>query len=1164
LSDLFTKKLTEATTSKAKVVFDYSLNMPDGEHHYDARLNTFGDKDELICVVRDITEPFQIQRSLEINEQRFRTIFEQAAVGVALIDSKSGEFIRINQCYCDMVGYTLEEMSSGKTFHDITHPDDLDRDLNNMSRLVAGKIREFSLEKRYLHKNGTIVWVNLNVSPTWPPGGEPTNHIAVAIDITEQKLVTTALHQSEKQLLEAERIARMGNWELDIATGRAHWSDEIHQIMGTHPTMEPGPDLLSTMVNPDDWPAVEESLTAAMQGKKKHEMEYRIRRPDGEERWLYCKAEQKLDVSGRPEKLTGIAQDITERKRAEALQLGQQQILELISQRSNTLKQICEAIILFAEKQNTGLRGSILLVEENRLYHCAAPNMPQKYNALFNGLPIGPRVGSCGTAAFRKERVIVSDVAHDPLWLDYRELGTAYGFSACWSEPIQDGSGNVTGTFALYREEPGQPDDNETHLIEVMARLAGIAIERNKYEKQLARADSEWTQAMDQFDEVIYLVDMQRRLLKANAPFYQMIGSTPEQSIGRPITELIHPEGEDVACPICRAQEEKTSTVVVMEPTDSFNPSKRPTEVSQKLVYDNNNTPSGMLVSLHDLTRTRQTEERLRLAASVFENTDEGVIITDNSGTILDVNRAFTEIMGYSRNEVIGRNPRLFKSGRHDETFYRDLWHSLITIGSWRGEMWNRRKSGELFPEWQTISSVKDNNGKLSHYVSVFSDITQIKNSQEQLEHLGHHDALTDLPNRLLLNERMEQAIKHAERHDTQLALIFLDLDNFKHINDSLGHPVGDQLLQNVAHKLQQTVRQDDTVARIGGDEFVLLLEDIGKAENAGVAAQKLMEAFDEPFQLQAQTIRITASMGICICPQDGTDPATLLRNADSAMYRAKEEGRNTYQFYTEQLTRNAFERVLLENNLRQAIEHNQLNLLYQPQKDLQTGAIIGVEALIRWNHPELGMISPSKFIPMAEESGLIHLIGRWVLETACRQGQVWLEQGIEFGRIAVNIAGPQIQRGGLITEVVNILESTQLPSNRLELEVTEGFIMQETASAINQLLQLRELGITLAIDDFGTGYSSLSYLKKLPIHKLKIDQSFIRDIPEDKNDMAIADAIIAMGKSLGLTVIAEGVETEEQAAFLKKAGCQEVQGYLYSRPITPEKVSEFFSEQDN
>ncbi|MCW8905788.1 MAG: EAL domain-containing protein, partial [Sedimenticola sp.] len=698
------------------------------------------------------------------------------------------------------------------------------------------------------------------------------------------------------------------------------------------------------------------------------------------------------------------------------------------------------------------------------------------------------------------------------------------GYSRCEEAiPTADGSINVYDVIKV-------PLHNKDGSRKGLIVLGRDITERKRAEQRLLSAEREWTQAMDQFDDPIYLLDMERHLLRANSAFYRMIGLNPGEDVGRPIVELLHPQGESEICPVCSAQEAKREASFTLEAEDHFNPAGIPLEVNLKLVRDDSGNASGMLMSLHDLSQSRQIEQQLRLNASVFENTDEGVMITDVDGTILETNRACSDILGYTREELAGVNPSLFSSGRHDKSYFRDMWHALAQTGRWRGEIWNRRKNGELFPEWLTISSVKDSCGKTSHYVGVFTDISQIKQSQEQLEHLGHHDSLTDLPNRLLLNERLEQAIRHAERHQTLLAVIFLDLDNFKHINDSLGHPVGDQLLQAVAGRLLDTIRQDDTVARIGGDEFVLLLEDIGPPEHAGLAAQKLARAFADPFQLQDHTIRVTASMGICISPEDGRDPATLLRNADSAMYRAKEEGRNTYQFYTEELTRNAFERVLLENNLRQAVEKKQLRLLYQPQWDLQSGRIIGLEALIRWRHPELGMISPARFIPLAEESGLIHPIGRWVLDSACRQGRKWLDRGFDFGRIAINIAGPQLQRGNLLNEVQRALDSSGLPTHHLELEVTEGFIMQQAESAISQLQALRDLGVTLAIDDFGTGYSSLSYLKRLPIHKLKIDQSFVRDIPEDQNDMAIADAVIAMGRSLGLTVIAEGVETRAQA----------------------------------
>ncbi|MCU7853730.1 MAG: EAL domain-containing protein [Candidatus Thiodiazotropha sp. (ex Monitilora ramsayi)] len=704
----------------------------------------------------------------------------------------------------------------------------------------------------------------------------------------------------------------------------------------------------------------------------------------------------------------------------------------------------------------------------------------------------------------------------------------------------------------------------ETDVNGKVIRLLGVVqdiTDRKRSQSELEFAATEWTQAMDQFDDAIYLLDMDRHLIRGNEAFFHLTGLDPSQSLGRHIVELIHPQGEENPCVVCQAQEAKREALFTLEPDDPNNPAGRPIEVALKLIHDNHGVPHAMLMSLHDLSHSRKVEEHLRLAASVFENTAEGVSITDPDANIIRVNQAFVDITGYQPEEVIGKNSNVLKSGRHDESFYRNLWHSLEETGQWQGEIWNRRKNGSVYPEWLTISAVLNDNEELTHYVGIFTDISQIKHSKEQLDHLAHHDALTDLPNRTLLNEYLEQAIRHAGRYDSEFALIMLDLDNFKHINDSLGHSAGDQLLLEVAARLANSAYQDDTVARIGGDEFVILMEDISRADDVGIAIEKLMSSLTDSYQLEGHEVQISASLGICLYPRDGNEPTTLLRNADAAMYRAKEEGRNTYQFYTEELTHKAFERVLLESNLRRALELDELYLLYQPQIDLLTGRVIGVEALVRWQHPELGMIPPARFIPLAEESGLIQQIGSWVLRTACFQGVQWLEQGTEFGTLGVNVAGPQIQRGNLPNEVRNALDETEFPASRLDLEITEGFIMQQVDSAIAQLDQLRQLDVTLSIDDFGTGYSSLSYLKQLPINKLKLDQSFVKDIPDNPDDAAISEAIIAMGKSLGLTVIAEGVETEEQAGFLKEAGCQEAQGYLYSKPVRPEELAKCIAQ---
>jgi diguanylate cyclase (GGDEF)-like protein/PAS domain S-box-containing protein len=559
-----------------------------------------------------------------------------------------------------------------------------------------------------------------------------------------------------------------------------------------------------------------------------------------------------------------------------------------------------------------------------------------------------------------------------------------------------------------------------------------------------------------------------------------------------------------------------------------------------------------------DITERKQAEEKLRLAATVLEHIADGVMVLDAYGRIIATNPAFTQITGYTENEALGRHSSLTRAPdgarHHDDAFYQQLWTDLADTGFWRGEIWDTRKNGEVYLEWLTVSAVRDDEDQVTHYVCVFSDITKVKESQDKLDYLAHHDPLTALPNRLLFHDRLQHAMVRAAREHEQLAVLFIDLDRFKNVNDTLGHHIGDALLKQVAEALSGCLREGDTLARLGGDEFIVLLEDVGGAFGAGHVAEKLVALFEQPFTVSGYELFVTASVGISLFPQDAEDVHMVVRNADVAMYQAKARGRNGYQFYAPSMGGEGIERLRLEALLRRAIEKQEIFLQYQPQVEIDTGRLVGVEALVRWQNPELGLVAPSRFIPVAEDMGFIKPLGQWVLAEACRQMVSWDRAGLTVAKMAVNLSVRQFERGSIAEQVSTVLADAGLGPGRLQLEVTESVIMN-TGDALQLVSDLDAIGVGLAIDDFGTGYSSLAYLKQLPVQTLKIDRSFIKDISGDGNDEAIAVAIIQLGKSLGLSVIAEGVENEEQAAFLLRHGCRQAQGYLYGRPAQPAEI---------
>ncbi|NIL20663.1 phosphodiesterase DibA [Pseudomonas sp. AN3A02] len=546
----------------------------------------------------------------------------------------------------------------------------------------------------------------------------------------------------------------------------------------------------------------------------------------------------------------------------------------------------------------------------------------------------------------------------------------------------------------------------------------------------------------------------------------------------------------------------------------------------------------------------RENRERLRQAAAVFDCTREGVLVTDAKGLIVHVNRAFIEITGYQCEDVMGHQPSLFKSGRHSASFYQAMFQTLERDGEWSGEIWNRRKSGEIYPQWQTIRVIRDDQGQISHYVAVFSDISAIKHSEHELAHLAHHDPLTDLPNRLLFTDRAEQALASAQVHKRGCALLLLDLDHFKIINDSLGHNVGDQLLKTVGERLQSLFGPGVTLARLGGDEFAVLAESCPQLVQAAALAQRILDAMKEPFIFDGHQLFISASIGISLFPGDALSAEQLLRNADSALFKAKSAGRESYALYTEELTAHAQHRVEMAGELRRALEQQELRVYYQPVHELQNSRLIGVEALVRWQHPERGLVPPGEFIPIAERTGLIADIDAWVMDQACRQMCQWLADGAPLTFLAVNVSSRLFARRELYDQVAKVLHDTGLDPAFLELEVTESAVMEDPEVALEQMHRLRELGLRLAIDDFGTGYSSLLRLKRLPVQKLKIDQGFVAGLPWDEDDAAIVRVVIALAQSMGMQVHAEGIEQVDQARFLLEQQCDLGQGYWFGRPM--------------
>jgi diguanylate cyclase (GGDEF)-like protein/PAS domain S-box-containing protein len=783
-------------------------------------------------------------------------------------------------------------------------------------------------------------------------------------------------------------------------------------------------------------------------------------------------------------------------------------------------------------------------------------------------LPEG--LGPTGSALRCNQTIMVNDFSNDPITSIWHEKAKAFGWGSCISIPIQRNQ-KPFAVLNVYHENINAFDDEAIALLQEMAGDISFALDNFDREAKQHKLALALDHAHKHISQIINLSPAVIYTLKANKNdgfTIDFISENVHKMTGYPKENWVehdfwmnHIYAEDMA-KVLVAQESlfETGTLNHHYRFNHANGDYIWIEDQVMLIRDDNGKPVEIIGAWLDITERLNAEEKLRINAKVFESSREGILITNGGNEIISVNRAFTTITGYESDDVIGKTPDILISGNTNPIFNDAMWENISKFGYWQGEVASRRKNGELYPQWLSISTIKNIHGKVTQHICIITDISERKVAEERIQFLSNFDPLTNLPNRTLLNDRTTLALASAKRSKSTVALMYLDLDRFKFINESLGPTAGDHVLKELAERLLVSLYPGDTVCRQGGDEFIILLPNTD-AEGAAHVAKKLLEIIAQPFSFNGQRIVLTTSIGIAAYPQDGHNFEQLTQSADAALYRAKHEGRNNFQFFARQMHEQANDVLQLENELRNAIEHQEFLLHYQPQYDTKTSKIIGLEALIRWQHPQKGLVSPALFIPIAEESGLITEIGDWVLRTAVQQLAAWQGAGLNAVPVAVNLSVVQFHQDTLYSSVCQILRDTKVNPNMLELELTEGIAMEDSERTLNVLNQLNALGVRLSIDDFGTGYSSLSYLKKFKIDKLKIDQSFVRGLGSHPQDAAIITAIISMAKSLGFKTIAEGVETQEQLNFLIQHECDEIQGYYFSKPLPSEEVAKLLTE---
>jgi diguanylate cyclase (GGDEF)-like protein/PAS domain S-box-containing protein len=1095
-----------------------------------------------LIFIRDISRRQALDEILRRERQFLRLVIDTSP-NMIFVKDRDGRFLLANKALAAAYGVGVDAVEGQTNAYFHANREELEAFLRDDREVIDSRRGKLIVAEPVTFADGTVHWFSMTKTPLIDEDGQCTKVLGIGSEISELKQAQAELARSQDLLASIIDNTPAVIFVKDTA-GRYLLVNQrysaLHHVSNDELRGRTDFDLFP----PEVATAVRDADREVQDGGSAREFEEAIPMDDGVHTMLALKFPLR-DASGAVYAVCGVATDITERKRSEAALQELYQNLELrVAERTEELRateeRLREAIALNANILATSTVGVMAYRQDGQ---CVLANPAAA--ELIGG---------------SQEQLLAQNLYRIDSWrraglLDLAARATSEGRRMEMESRFTSGFGKEVWVRAQFSPFFSR---NEPHLLLVLHDIT----EQRSAAEALSERERALRSLADNVPDNIARWDCDGELIYLNRALEQTLGVTQAEIQGKKTAEL-WPDGRfDLLLAAVRwvaaSGESRDFDQIVPGPDG------RTRYHMIRMVPETG--PDGRIISVlgvgRDLTDHKRTEEQLRLAASVFHNSAEGVLITDAGGVILSVNPAFTKITGYTEDEAVGQRPSLLRSEHHQAEFYGEMWRILRAQGDWQGEIWNRRKNGEAYLQWMTINRIDDADGNPVRYVSVFHDITEMRLKDERIHHLAFHDALTGLPNRALMLDRLQHAINRCQREAGRLAVTFIDLDRFKSVNDGLGHDIGDLLLQEVAQRIEGRLRAMDTVARLGGDEFVVLMEDLGEAGQCASLAEQLIAAIRAPMPLRGHTVEIGASMGMAFFPEDGDDPLELMKRADMAMYAAKAAGRNTYRFFQEDMLQRTTHRLNLEMDLRRAIASGNLELHYQPKLALASGQVVGVEALVRWRHAERGLLPPGEFIPLAEDSGLIVELGHWVLDAACRQAATWRRQGRRLP-IAVNISARQLDAGNLVEHISALIARHGIAASDLEIELTESTVMTNPASVAELLGRVRALGVTVAVDDFGTGYSSLAYLRRLPIDVLKIDRSFVMDADRDDEDAQIVRTIVALGQALRLTLVAEGIENQRQAELLLGLGCDIAQGYHYSPPLPADDLIRWLDQAE-